>query len=162
MSTLEVKAIQAPSGFDLQMPAGHIIQVVNFRSTTDNTTTTSTTFQDAGVAVTITPSSANSKIWVMVSLNGLHKDGANRSIGTRLVRGSTELSQIDGLAVYTGNSDVSGAGVSMNYLDSPNTTSATEYKIQFRSVTGGQVYINTRYNASHTSHSTITLMEVAG
>ena len=27
MSTLEVKAIQAPSGFDLQMPAGHIVQV---------------------------------------------------------------------------------------------------------------------------------------
>ena len=36
MSTLEVKAIQAPSGFDLQMPAGHILQTV---STTYNTQT---------------------------------------------------------------------------------------------------------------------------
>ena len=27
MSTLEVKGIQAPAGFDLDMPAGHIIQV---------------------------------------------------------------------------------------------------------------------------------------
>jgi len=162
MSTLEVKGIQAPTGHKLAMPAGHILQVVNFRSTAANTTTTSTTFQNAGVAATITPSSANSKIWVMVSLNGLHKDGVDTSMGTRLVRGSTELSQIDGIAIHTGTTAVSGAGISMNYLDSPNTTSATEYKIEFRSVTGGQVYIQTRYNSSHTTHSTITLMEVAG
>ena len=31
MSTLEVKAIQAPSGFDLDMPAGHIVQVKSVR-----------------------------------------------------------------------------------------------------------------------------------
>ena len=29
MSTLEVKGIQAPAGFDLQMPAGNILQVVS-------------------------------------------------------------------------------------------------------------------------------------
>ena len=28
MSTLEVKAIQAPSGYNLAMPAGHILQTV--------------------------------------------------------------------------------------------------------------------------------------
>ena len=34
MSTLEVKAIQAPSGFDLQMPAGAVLQVVNMTYST--------------------------------------------------------------------------------------------------------------------------------
>jgi len=178
MSTITVKELAAPTGFDLKiaagetldlksqgsviMPAGHILQIVNFRSTAANTSTTSTGFQDAGIAVTITPSSANSKIWVMASVNGLHKDGANTSAGTRLVRGSTELSQIDAISLHDDSTSPTGACTSMNYLDSPNTTSATEYKIQFRSCTGGTVYVNTRYSSSHTTHSTITLMEVAG
>ena len=29
MSTLKVKGISAPTGYNLQMPAGHIVQVVN-------------------------------------------------------------------------------------------------------------------------------------
>ena len=29
MSTLEVKGIQAPAGYNLAMPAGHIVQTVN-------------------------------------------------------------------------------------------------------------------------------------
>ena len=144
------------------MPTGAVLQVVNYRSTAYNTSTTSTGFQDAGIAVTITPSLANSKIWVMASVNGLHKDGANTSAGTRLVRGSTELSQIDAISLHDDSTSPTGACTSMNYLDSPNTTSATEYKIQFRSCTGGTVYVNTRYSSSHTTHSTITLMEIAG
>ena len=39
MSTLEVKAIQAPTGYDLVMPAGHILQVVHGLSQTIVTTT---------------------------------------------------------------------------------------------------------------------------
>ena len=38
MSTLEVKAIQAPSGFDLVMPAGAVIQTVQNASATQFTT----------------------------------------------------------------------------------------------------------------------------
>ena len=41
MSTLEVKAIQAPSGFDLDMPAGHIVQVVYANTSTEIATSSS-------------------------------------------------------------------------------------------------------------------------
>ena len=41
MSTLEVKAIQAPTGFDLQMPAGHIVQTVQSTYATQTSSTSS-------------------------------------------------------------------------------------------------------------------------
>ena len=57
MSTLEVKAIQAPTGYDLQMPAGHIVQVVNGNTSTAVTTTSAGTWVDTGISATITPTS---------------------------------------------------------------------------------------------------------
>ena len=45
MSTLTVKSIAAPVGYDLQMPAGHILQVLS-ATKTDTFTTTSTSFVD--------------------------------------------------------------------------------------------------------------------
>ena len=47
------------------------------------------------------------------------------------------------------------------YLDSPSTTSATSYKMQFNSeANNATVYIN-RPNGSNVATSTITLMEIA-
>ena len=58
MSTLEVKAIQAPTGYNLAMPAGHILQVVNFVNTS-MPNTTSTSYVDMGLQASITPSSTS-------------------------------------------------------------------------------------------------------
>ncbi len=44
MSTLEVKAIQAPTGYDLDMPAGHIVQVVSSTLSSTVAITTNTSF----------------------------------------------------------------------------------------------------------------------
>ena len=63
MSTLEVKAIQAPTGYDLQMPAGHILQVLQDEHS-DKASTTSASYQDIPLSVTITPKFASSKILV--------------------------------------------------------------------------------------------------
>jgi hypothetical protein len=144
------------------MPTGSVLQVVTWRSTTHNTTTTSQSFVDAGIAATIAPSSTSSKVLVMVSINGLHKDGVNDSAATKLLRGSTDLTQIDGVMIHDGTTAASGGSTSISYLDSPNTNSNVTYKIQFRSAGGGTVFVNTRYNSSMTSHSTITLIEIAG
>jgi hypothetical protein len=51
-------------------------------------------------------------------------------------------------------------GWSINFLDSPATTSATTYKIQGR-VTGGTFYINRRNTADWATTSSITVMEIA-
>ena len=83
----------------------------------------------------------------------------------RLLRDSTVIGTF---ATEAGHSDGHlsqngiGTGGATSYLDSPNTTSATTYKVQWRNSSGtsylGQFDGNaTEYNSS----STITVMEVA-
>ncbi len=132
---------------------GTVLQVVqtNYNIITASTTTS---FADTGLTATITPKSANSKIFVMVN-QSLYIDTAVTEIGFSLVRGATTLnSQL--APVFSSNSRVVGAGI-FNYLDSPATTSATTYKTQFaRSSGSGNVYSCINGNLAH-----ITLFEVA-
>ena len=143
------------------MPTGSVLQVVNYRSTAYNTATTSTSYVDTGMSATIAPFSTSSKILVVANLNGLYKTGSN-VVSTKLLRGSTDIGTIESMNTYTDSTATEGAGASVSYLDSPNTNSAVTYKIQFASVSGGTVMINLRWNGSYTTHSTITLMEIAG
>ena len=63
MSTLKVKGISAPTGYDLQMPAGAILQVVR-GTTSSNVDVSSNSPQDLGLSATITPKFSNSKIYI--------------------------------------------------------------------------------------------------
>ena len=178
MSTLEVKAIQAPSGYKLAMPTGHILQTVS-TTKTDTWTYTGANFQDVtGLAATITPRSTSSKILVQVHVNF---SGTLRYWGAILLRGST---QIGGGAAVGNRPSVSVSSdanqdetndeyvmrnSSFSFLDSPSTTSATTYKVQIGNTheTNSTVYVNRNENDSnaaysHRDSSTITLMEVAG
>ena len=50
----------------------------------------------------------------------------------------------------------------MEFLDSPSNTSATTYKLQFRTRDGGDsIRINDYHTGSERSTSTITLTEIA-
>jgi len=154
-------------------PAGTVIQVVS-ATKTDAFSTQSSSFVDVtGFAATITPSSATSKILVVVSASA----GANPSgvAEFRLLRGSTEILLADSASsrsrtsftFYNGSGDNGSAGVGTNFLDSPNTTSATTYKITMRSNTGGQTVavnrtqLDTDGAGTNRATSTITLMEIA-
>jgi hypothetical protein len=143
------------------LPTGSVLQVVNWRSTAYNTATTSQSYVDAGIAATITPSSTSSKILVIVNLNGMYKSG-NNAVSTKLLRDSTDIGTIESMNTYTSTAAEEVAGASVSYLDSPNTNSAVTYKIQFASISGDSIMINVRWNSSWRSHSTITLMEIAG
>ena len=153
---------------------GKVLQVVSVTKT-DAFSTSSSSFVDVtGFAATITPSSATSKILVMVSANA----GANPSgvAEFRLLRGSSEILLADSASsrsrtsftFYHGTGNNGAAGVGTNFLDSPSTTSATTYKITMRSNTGGQTVAVNRTQldsdgaGTSRSTSTITLMEIAG
>ncbi len=91
MSTLEVKGIQAPSGFDLAMPAGHIVQVKSVRGDfTGDIATSSTSYSELHTSLrnTFTPKFSNSTIiceYIACSvghsasfvLMRIHADGSN-------------------------------------------------------------------------------------
>jgi hypothetical protein len=142
----------------IQASAGSVLQVVNATYATQTSTTTST-YIDTGLTATITPKFATSKILVIVDVSDVGKDTNNTYVGLRLLRGSTSILTFTNQAAWTGTTTSNGVGTcSANYLDSPATTSATTYKVQFNSFQNSA----NAYVMINNSTSTITLMEIAG
>lgn len=147
-----------------------VLQVVS-TTKTDAFSTTSTSYTDlTGMSVSITPKFATSKILVTVSMNvGVSSDGVQAT--TKLVRDSTDVCIGDaaGSRTRAGTGGWNGASdqraVTINFLDSPATTSATTYKIQIRT-SSGTGYLNrsgtdTDNTTFSRTASTITVMEIA-
>tara|TARA_R110000868_G_scaffold4497_1_gene28307 strand:+ start:686 stop:1231 length:546 start_codon:yes stop_codon:yes gene_type:complete len=153
--------------------AFRILQVVTTNKT-DTFTTTSSTFVDVtSLSVSITPSSATSKIFVLATVNGNGKVATNGMQG-RLMRDSTAIAVGDAAGSRTQASFGSLEGStseqftqSIMFLDSPATTSSTTYKIQVRSNASGQlVTVNRSFDdadgvAWSRNISTITVMEIS-
>lgn len=139
--------------------AGNVIQVVNATYSTA-TSTSSTSYVDSGLTISITPSSSSSKILAIVDLSGVAKSSVDSGLYAQLVRGSTGIAEFaNGWDLYTASSSnpsFLGIGsVSLNYLDSPATTSSTTYKVQIKS-NGAAVTIS-----KGPCVSSITLLEIA-
>ena len=145
----------------VQAASSKVLQVVQ---STFNTavSTASSTFSDVGLAASITPKFATSKILVMVTLSQCGKANTNTSLKLRLLRGSTVIAYMADIIGYTDtvtNNIASSAAI--NYLDSPATTSATTYKVQFGNQAGtGSVEIGVTFGGG-VGVSTMTLMEIA-
>ena len=143
---------------DANMSAGSVLQVVN-ASTTTEVSTTSDTFIDTGLTASITPSSTSSKILVLYTLQQF----INASAGVskfKLFRASTELI-LHGFQGYAGGS-TQMSKAPHQFLDSPSTTSATTYKVQFNSAAGGHNVVMQYDDSNGDGFSEITLMEIAG
>lgn len=160
------------------LPVGSILQVVSTTKTDTSsfTSNTTNTFVDlSGLSVSITPSSASSKILVEFDVSVAVGTG---TVHVRLVRGSTAIAvgdsasnRLQSTVARRSQSSVyalESTPMSMSFLDSPNTTSATTYKLQG---TAGSSY-NTTYYVNRSSSdtdadygarvaSTITVIEVA-
>jgi len=109
---------------------GKVLQVVQAIDTSSSNTT-GTTFVGSGTGVSITPSSTSSKIYISVMMT---VETQARGYFT-IYRDSTNLGDANGLVMnQPANVQV---GLSMHYLDSPNTTSAVSYEVYFRSQTSG-------------------------
>ena len=151
--------------------AGNVLQVVS-ATKTDTFSTTSTSLVDVtGLSVSITPTSATSKILVFVVASGGGLEATN-GMNLALLRGATQISLGDASGSrsrgFGGNQQISNAlhtNTSV-FLDSPATTSATTYKVQ-ASVNTGTGYINRTHNDADNAYTTrgvssITVMEIAG
>jgi len=141
--------------------AGNVLQVVSANTSTYTSTTTST-FVDTNLTATITPTSASSKILVLVNQVGIAKFTNNTAVMLRLLRGSTSILTFEESAAYTSSTAYNVvAAASACYLDSPATTSATTYKTQFASQANLSGVSVQTYITTQNANSTITLMEVA-
>ena len=130
--------------------AGNILQVVQTVKTDTATTTSTNTFVDTGLSVSITPSSASNKILVTANLN--FSAGDMQNIAWRLVRGSTDIymgdaagnrTRASGAVRVSTNQDAEHQNCTSVFLDSPNTTSATTYKVMWcRTYSTSTIYMN--------------------
>jgi hypothetical protein len=161
--TLTTPALGTPSALVLTnatglpraaLPTGSVLQVVNATYST-STINSTTTYADTGLTATITPTSATSKILVLVNQSGVNNDTINSGTSVQLLRTSTSLVVFASFFGFGGNGVVMGA--SACYLDSPATTSATTYKTQFKRGGGS----NNAFVQDNSSTSTITLLEIA-
>jgi hypothetical protein len=150
---------------------GSVLQVVTANKT-DTFSTSSTSFTDiTSLSVSITPSSASSKILIMAYISAQGTPAATVT-QHRLVRGATAIAVGDAASSRTQASAGLYSSVvdttqqaTIVFLDSPATTSSTTYKCQMR-VNGSTGYVNRTSSDTDNANnartiSTITVMEIA-
>jgi len=130
--------------------AFRILQIVT-GTTNTQTSTGSATYSDAGLSASITPQATTNKILVMAQIN--YYNASTNKTNFNLVRGSTQINETNPLGGDANNID---GGHFLTFLDSPATTSATTYKVQFKTNSSAG-YLR----ASATATCTIFLMEVS-
>jgi hypothetical protein len=133
--------------------AGQVIQVLGATDATQRSTG-STAYVTASntLSVTITPSSASNKIYIIVSTGA---ESGNITYFT-IFKNGTNLVGASGLTTANDAGVTSWDSVAFTYLDSPATTSATTYQVYFKNA-GGTTYIN-----RNGSTGSITCFEIKG
>ena len=141
------------------LPAGSVLQVVSSTYATIASNST-TTYADTGVTATITPSSASSKILVLISLCGLEKSTGNiaNSLSFQFLRGVTIVKEFATYVGFTNSALQNITTCAFNHLDSPASTSAQVYKVQFKNTVASAIV----YVQANSAISSITLMEIQG
>ena len=150
----------------VQMPAGHVVQVVQGEVLTQ-ISNSSSSYGDV-VTQAITPKFSSSKI--LIQCSGCATPQTGNALYFKLFRGSTEIGSGSGGGYYNvagaltnpGNSEhFDVKSFSIQHLDSPSTTSATTYKLQ-AAATNGTAKIGGRQDNTDIAVPTrITLMEIA-
>ena len=141
--------------------AGKILQV-STTATEVATSTTSTSYVDAtGMSLAITPSSTSSKI-IIVCCGTVNAIGSTYWAYFTLLRGSTDLGNPSNgkglLGLYSnGSAADTHAPMTLFYVDSPNTTSSTTYKLQLKIAPDSSGYA--KFN-QQPQKATFTLLEV--
>lgn len=170
MSTLSVGDLQGlavnsnvvtvPTGHKLEVTdsgaliaPGHILQVVQTVKSSSFTTTSATLVDITGLSVSITPTSATSKVLVQVSA-ALFRTDTNFSRFSVFRGNAATGTDLGPFGLFKADTTPYG-WVGVNYLDSPATTSSTTYQAALGAVIGGGTA------GLQGERSTITVMEVA-
>tara|TARA_B100000424_G_scaffold135684_1_gene102954 strand:+ start:45 stop:581 length:537 start_codon:yes stop_codon:yes gene_type:complete len=155
------------------MTTGSVLQVVQtFKAdSTSFTSNSSSTYADiTGMSVTITPSSSSNKVLVSF-VASVSTNSSDRNNSIKLLRGSTDIckstagSSLNATIVDKTFDGKYIMNFTQTFLDSPSTTSATTYKLQWAAEGSGgsskTYYLNRKGdNSNEGATSTITAMEI--
>ena len=195
MSTLSVNTITAETGNTVSLasgktldasqgfvpPAGHVIQTLTDVSVITESTTSkasSNSFANSSLSITITPTSTSSKIVVNAVVSTGASNGADGSTILRMIRDSTPIGigNASGSKIRAGSgraSDNQGSNSMLNIplqvTDTPNTTSAVTYTVQFavRGAGTSTAFLNRSGSDGDTAEyqrtsSSLVVQEIAG
>ena len=148
---------------------GGIIQILQGK-TNNRVETSSQTFVATNLSATITPKFNTSKIFIMIS-GDCNTNADDNEIYITIYRkiGSGSFQDLGfqhsngeyyGFASARSNADRLHSAVSINYLDSPSTTSSVEYKVYVRKSSAGSGNVEFPVN-NGAQHAYMTLMEVS-
>jgi len=162
------------------MPTGSILQVVQAFKTDVFSLTSQSYINVTGLSVNITPSSASSRILIMMNvafsarttLDSLYAAfGKNSSVITATIGDAASSRPRATLSSFPG--DASGvdnyqAQATQMYIDSPATTSSIAYSVMMRTANGNTMYVNRTFSDRDTANydgrwtSSIIAMEIKG
>jgi hypothetical protein len=132
--------------------AFRVLQVLSAQTTLQIINNTST-FVDIGLSVTITPQSTTNKI-LLINAQAIYTFTNAAEAGVRFLRGATNIFTVRPAMLATGT----GGSFSSIFLDSPNTTSATTYKVQgARDAGTGDL----RFQVNSVTASTLIVCEIS-
>jgi hypothetical protein len=157
LNSSSITGLASSGGFSSRQ-TGEVLQVVQGTSTA-SVTTSVTGFVTTGLTASITPLFSTSKILITVTGGDWDTNAAGYQILGTVYRNSTNLGGGTNFCL----TDVYSAStrsifpVSIQYLDSPATTSSTSYTLYFNSAGGTNTV---KYNTQN-GIGIITLMEIA-
>tara|TARA_R110002126_G_scaffold118168_2_gene258055 strand:- start:6 stop:551 length:546 start_codon:yes stop_codon:yes gene_type:complete len=142
------------------LPTGSVLQVVSVAYSTQTSNNTGS-YAATGVTLSITPTSSSSKILVFVSGGDAASTSPASGVQTEIRRGGTALATfaVQGPVYIGANGNFYiGTGPSINYLDSPATTSSTTYATFFKPQGGAGATATVQRDGTTSS---MTLMEIS-
>nr|BAR32616.1 uncharacterized protein [uncultured Mediterranean phage uvMED] len=164
--TLPAASVTAHSGTPV---SGAPIQIQTSTSTAESSKSGTDYVDLADMTATITPTATTSKIMIQVSFGLIGAESSTDALHIKLLRDTTEVGNgTNGtintfMSLQTGSA-VNWEGASHLVIDTPASTSAITYKLQWAtSGTSSTWYLNRRGNDSYArTASTFTLTEIAG
>jgi cysteine synthase len=155
--------IDVASGSKLVQP-GSVLQVVSTTKTDAFTTTSPTLENVTGLSATITPSSTDSKVYVVLTIGLVDASALTRVTGS-CTRNGTVVGAASGASGFGWShvpaAEDRGSSVVWSFVDAPSSVGALTYQAQM-SRGGGTAFLNRNNSNNLFTVSTITVMEVAG
>ena len=151
-STLTVDNIQgATTAANVKLPAGSILQVVTASQSAASITTTSSSFVTTGLAITITPKFATSKIHLSLLGGGHYLPIYSQFAYITIYKGSTDLSSsargfesvYHTQASNAADSNYAIQPHSLAHIDTAGSTNALTYTIYMKCQGGTYQFQNT-------------------
>lgn len=140
--------------------AGQVVQVQSVLKDTTFSGSSGSWTDITGLSVAITPSSTANKVLVTANVSAR---GGQQNVIARLMRDTTAIAVSTGQtnnATFQFNDSEEAPTCSITFLDSPASTSAVTYKMQYKCPSGGSFNLNSRGDDGMVSG--ITVQEVKG